>query len=68
MSEVSDDEFLDGCDIDFKLAEQTSDEDLPMTFGGVGSEEEHLDGCDINFAAEIETLDEELPVTTGGVG
>ncbi len=61
-------EDIDGCDVDFTLEEQTSDEQLPIAFGGVGSEEEDLDGCDINFAAEIETTDDELPMTTGGVG
>jgi hypothetical protein len=29
-----DDEDVDGCEIDFAKAEQTSDEDLPVAFGG----------------------------------
>jgi hypothetical protein len=28
------DDEADGCDIDFAAAEATSDEDLPVTFGG----------------------------------
>lgn len=67
VPERPDDETIDGCDVDFTQEEQTADEELPQTSGGVVSGEEELDGCDIDFAAEIATWDSELPPTTGGV-
>lgn len=35
-TEPADDEEVDLCDLDFNEDEATSDEDLPVTFGGEG--------------------------------
>ena len=69
ISTSRDEEDIDGCDVDFRDAEVTPDEELPVAVGGVriADEMEDADGCDVDFDDTDATPDDELPAAEGGV-
>jgi hypothetical protein len=73
---VADEDHLDGCLCDLKIADNdlTSDADLPPATGGVAAsaaqhdEQPDLEGCGIAATADELTPDDALPAAVGGVG